>query len=183
MLPAQFRSRRSIRLPGYDYSQPGCYFVTICTWGKDNLFGNVLNHTMELNAVGQVVEELWANIPAHRPGVIPDEFIVMPNHIHGIVVIPNNRRGTACRAPTAAERFGYPVAGSLPTIVRSFKSAATTAINQLRGTPGAPIWQRNYYEHVIRGETPLNRIRQYILDNPANWDKDPDNPKHSVLDT
>ena len=138
---------------------------------------------MELNGFGRLVKDCWDNQPSHFPAVIPDEFIVMPNHIHGIVAIPNNRRGTACRAPTAAERFGYPVAGSLPTIVRSFKSAATKSIKQLRETPGSPVWQRNYYEHVIRSETALNRIRQCILDNPANWDQDPDNPKHSVLDT
>ena len=151
--------------------------MTICTWGKANLFGEVLDKEIHLNGIGRIVKECWDDLPSHFPGVISDEFIVMPNHIHGIVEIPDNRRGTACRAPTTGgERFGHPVAGSLATIVRSFKSAATKSINQLRWTPGIPVWQRNYYEHIIRDEKAVNRIRQYILDNPAKWDEDPENP-------
>ena len=176
MIPSQTQRRRSIRLPGYDYAQAGWYFVTVCTWGKASLFGEVLDESMRLNGIGRIVKECWNDLPSHFPGVISSEFIVMPNHIHGIVEIPDNRRGTACRAPTDRERFSHPVAGSLPTIVRSFKSAATKSINQLRATPGAPVWQRNYYEQVIRNEKALNRIRQYILDNPAKWDDDPENP-------
>ena len=105
-----------------------------------------------------------------------DEFVVMPNHVHGILVIADNRRGTACRAPTTVERFGRPVTGSLPTIVRSFKSVSTKRINKVRNTPGIPVWQRNYYEHVIRSEKELDRIRQYIAHNPASWTEDAERP-------
>ena len=105
----------------------------------------------------------------------------MPNHVHGIVRIAEDgrsrSRGTACRAPTM-ERFSYPVRGSLPTIIRSFKSSATKRINEVRSTPGAPVWQRNYYERVVRNERELDAIRQYIVDNPAKWLEDVENPQN-----
>jgi REP element-mobilizing transposase RayT len=104
-----------------------------------------------------------------------DEYIIMPNHIHLILIIDNPGRGTACRAPTV-ERFGSPVHGSVPTIIRSFKSAVTKQINQKRDTPGMPVWQRNYFERVLRNKTELNRIRQYIINNPLQWDIDKENP-------
>ncbi len=115
-----------------------------------------------------------------RPGVELDACVVMPNHFHGIIVVSNDRgtaigRGTARRAPTV-ERFGQPVSGSIPTVMRSFKSAVTKRINEMHQTPGKPLWQRNYYEHVIRNENELNRIRQYIIDNPAKWETDHENP-------
>jgi len=98
----------------------------------------------------------------------------MPNHIHSIIILVDGGRGTLQRAPTA-EQFGKPTSDSIPTIVRLFKSATTKRINELRNTPGIPIWQRNYYEHIIRSEESLNRIRQYILDNPARWAFDREN--------
>lgn len=102
-----------------------------------------------------------------------DEFVVMPNHLHGIIVIDG--RGTACRA-RIEESFGRPVAGSLPTIIRSFKSAVSKRINQMRVNPGVPVWQRNYYERVIRDEQELNGIQHYIADNPAKWAEDENCP-------
>ena len=104
-----------------------------------------------------------------------DAFIVMPNHIHGIII----RRGTARRAPTV-ERFGKPVAGSLPTLVRAYKSAVTQGINTLRRTPGDSVWQENYYEHIVRSEAELNRIREYIATNPMRWGSDRYNPERST---
>ena len=174
--------RRSIRLPGYDYTQPGAYFVTICTHQQEPLFGNVVNGAMVLNEYGQIVEEEWRNTTQLRPYVTLDAHVVMPNHFHGIIWIACDntgrgtaRRGTTRRAPTA-EQFGKPVAGSLPTIVRAFKSAVTKRINELRGTPGAPVWQRNYYEHIVRTERTLDAIRQYVTGNPARWALDRYNP-------
>lgn len=168
--------RRSIRLSGYDYTRAGAYFVTICTWGRACLFGNVIDETMQLNDVGRAVLMCWEQIPRHFPRVELDEFVVMPNHVHGILVLAvDTDRGTACRAPTM-ERFGKPVARSLPTIVRSFKSAASKRVNELVGVSGAPIWQRNYHEHIIRNEQALNAIRQYIQDNPSQWALDGENP-------
>lgn len=167
--------RRSIRLPGYDYTQAGAYFVTLCTHNRQCLFGDIVDGTMRLNELGKIVADQWLQTAVIRRGIILDAWVVMPNHFHGIVMITEAdvglRRGTARRAPTA-EHFSMPVAGSLPTIVRSFKSAATKYINQWRQTPGAPVWQRNYWEHVVRNETDLHEIRQYIVNNPRLWTAD-----------
>jgi len=169
----QKHQRRLIRLQGYDYSQPGAYFVTICTYNGVLLF--------EDEAIRTIAERCWLEIPHHFTTVELDEWVVMPNHLHGIVAIVDDGRGTACRAPTPIyERFGKPTSGSLPTIVRSFKSAATKRINQMRHTPGAPLWQRNYYEHIIRNEDELNRLREYILDNPVQWEMDENNPNRQM---
>lgn len=169
MAPAIKQSqRRSIRLKDYDYSQEGAYFVTMRTRKKSCVLGKVLGGEMQLNRYGHIVNECWGQIPTHFPNVEIDGFVAMPNHIHGIVAIVDNCKGTACRAPTEMiERFGKPTACSLPTIVRSFKSAVTRRINALRQTQGVQVWQRNYYEHVIRNEDDLNEIRRYILDNPV----------------
>jgi REP element-mobilizing transposase RayT len=161
--------RNSNRLHDYDYSQEGMYFVTICAQDRACLFGDIRDGEMVLNEYGQCALRCWQAIPDHFNDTDVDEIMIMPNHVHGIVVI--GCRGTACRAPTK-ERFGKPVAGSLPTIIRSFKSAVTKQINAIRGTSGQPIWQRNYYEHVIRDERDLYRIRQYIITNPADWKND-----------
>jgi len=114
-----------------------------------------------------------------RGNVELDEYIIMPNHLNGIlVIVDDGGRGTVHRAPTTTpkyESFGKPVSGSIPTIIRGFKSTITKQINELRNTPGAPLWQRNYYEHIVRNEKSLNRIRQYIINNPANWENDIEN--------
>ena len=170
--------RRSIRLKGYDYAQPGAYFITICTQDRACLFGEVADGEMRLNEMGQVVCECWSAIPEHFSNGVLDAFVAMPNHVHGMVVIVDGR-GTACRAPAGrapTEQFGRPITGSVPTIIRSFKSAVTRRINALRGTPGAPVWQRNYYEHIIRNDDALHRIRQYIADNPTRWAFDREGP-------
>ena len=162
--------RRSIRLRGYDYSQAGAYFVTICTQNRECLFGEIVDGEMRLNEAGRTGVNEWLKTAEIRDEIELDEWVVMPNHFHGIVVIANGR-GTARRAPTV-ERFGQPVSGSIPTIVRSFKSAATKRINELRQTPGAKLWQRNYWEHIIRDESELGHIREYIRNNPAQWELD-----------
>ncbi|MCJ7459093.1 MAG: transposase [candidate division Zixibacteria bacterium] len=173
--------RRSIRLKEYDYSQAGGYFVTICTDGGEFLFGDVVNEEMELNERGIIVKREWLKTAELRKDIILDEYIIMPNHFHGVILIIDDGRGTARRAPTV-ERFSRPVANSFPTIVRSFKSAVTNRINQIRGTPGASVWQRNYYEHVIRNEDKLFKIRQYIQNNPLKWHLDRENPERVGLD-
>lgn len=171
--------RRSIRLSGYDYSQNGAYFVTLCTHNRHCLFGKIADGAMQMNDAGNIVRQCWDAIPIHFPRIEIDELVVMPNHIHGIVVIDG--RGTACRAPTV-ERFGQPISGSIPTVMRSFKSAVTKRINEMYGSPGARLWQRNYWEHIIRNEDELNRIRQYIIDNPARWEIDRENPNAAQPD-
>ncbi|NCC26025.1 MAG: transposase [Deltaproteobacteria bacterium] len=168
--PAPQRNRRSIRLQGYDYSQAGAYFVTICTQNRECLFGEIENGEMRLNDAGRMVADEWLKTAEIRDEIELDEWVVMPNHFHGIVVV-TACRGTARRAPTM-ERFGQPIVGSVPTIIRSFKSAVTKHINELRQTPGMKLWQRNYWEHIVRNEPELNRIREYIHNNPAQWEMD-----------
>ena len=128
---------------------------------------------MRLNAAGWIVQDEWTRTAVIRVRVILDAFIVMPNHFHGIILI--ECRGTLQRAPTL-EQFGKPTSDSIPTIIRLFKSATTKRLNALRDTPGIPIWQRNYHEHIIRDESEFNRIREYVINNPAGWDKDEENP-------
>jgi REP element-mobilizing transposase RayT len=166
--------RRSIRLKEYDYSSAGVYFVTICTAGKTCLFGTVEQGIMLLNDYGRIVDEEWHRTGTLRPDITLDAFVVMPNHVHGVIVIHDPRRGTARRAPTST--FGKSIPNSLSTIVGAFKSAATRRINAIRDTIGAPLWHRNYYEHVIRDERDLQAVREYVTLNPMGWDKDEENP-------
>ena len=167
--------RRSLRLKDYGYNCAGSYFVTICTYRRENLFGEIDDGTMHLNKYGEIVNECFQAIAKHFETTAVDEFVVMPNHIHGIVVFLDvgARHAVPIRS---SQRFGKPIASSLATIVGSFKSATTRRINELRQTPGLSVWQRNYHEHVIRNEQSLHRIREYIAGNPACWDVDRENP-------
>ena len=135
---------------------------------------------MQLSEYGKIVSACWDETPAHFARVEQDIFVVMPNHVHLIVILTDDdpSRGTACRAPTPM--FGKPIPDSLPTIIRSFKSAATKRINTLRDTPGASVWQRNYYERIIRNERELDAVRRYIIDNPVTWNKDIENAKRVI---
>ena len=260
----QRHHRRSIRLKGYDYTQPGAYFITICTHGRECLFGEIIDGEMHLNEAGQIVVQTWQDLPNHVSNVQLDAFVVMPNHVHGIIIITDHAGGigagfkparttmgpgsaadsgstpgpgsaggagstagpgsvgsgsvgagsepaptTTTTAPGSAAGSGPtagpgPTTGSgpieagsehaptepaptrsshgLPEIVRQFKTFSARRINELRGTPGTPVWQRNYYEHIIRDEFSLSRIRQYIAENPARWDADwehPQRPHHA----
>ncbi|MBI4683330.1 MAG: transposase [Nitrospirae bacterium] len=139
--------RRSIRLKEYDYSQAGAYFVTICTQNRDCTFGDIVGREMRLNDAGRMVEIIWNDLPGHNDNIELDEFIVMPNHFHGIIFIVG-----ACSKP--------------------LKTYSARRINQIRDSPGIPVWQRNYYEHIIRNETELEKIREYIVSNPLNWEQD-----------
>ena len=171
--------RRSIRLPGYDYTQIGAYFMTICTQNKRCLFGEVVDGKMQLNNLGQIVDACWRAIPDHFPNILCDAWVIMPNHMHGILVIDIDNVGARHAVPLREpqpEQFGNPTTGSVPTLVRSFKSTVTKRINEMRGTPGATLWQRNYYEHVIRNGTEWDFIRKYIETNPALWAEDNENP-------
>jgi REP element-mobilizing transposase RayT len=171
----QCHHRRSIRLKGYDYTQAGVYFITICTQDRACLFGEVVGGEMRVNPLGEIVAWTWNDLPNHNPHVELDAFVVMPNHVHGIIVIVDNPVGAGSEpAPTMAmvtiRRHG------LPEIVRQFKTFSARRINALRGTPGIPVWQRNYYEHIIRDEESLKRIREYIANNPMQWALDRENP-------
>lgn len=168
--------RRSIRLRGWDYRDGGAYFVTVATHNRAYLFGEVVNGAMVASDFGRIAAEEWERTAQLRPYVRLDAFVVMPNHVHGIVWIlgvETPRVGAQRRcAPTATPNV---LPRSLGAIVRGFKSAVAKRINQIRDTPGAPVWQRNYYEHIVRNERELNAIRKYIQNNPANWPTDTEN--------
>ncbi len=220
--------RRSIRLRGYDYSQAGAYFVTICTQNREYLFGNIVGGEMISNDAGNMIQIVWDEIPSHYAGTEIDEFVVMPNHIHGIVVIavgatPCGCPGTTPRGCPVTPPRGCPVTtprgcpgvigqargkgqprggasgengqprGVAPTvntvgpltlgdIVHRFKTMTTKryadGVHQLnwRSFPGK-LWQRNYWEHIVRNEGELNRIREYIHNNPLKWELDRLNEK------
>ncbi|MDP3449110.1 MAG: hypothetical protein Q8R87_00905 [Anaerolineaceae bacterium] len=166
--------RRSIRLEGYDYASEGGYFITIVAHGRKCLFGSVVNEEMKLNDFGQIVMKEWFNTAKMRPNVelFEEEFVIMPNHVHGIIWINDSQgRGSLQRTPTV-ERFQKPVSNSIPTIVRLFKSTITKQINIIRQTPNEPVWQRNYYEHIINSERDYENIVEYILFNPQAWQTD-----------
>ena len=172
--------RRSIRLRGYDYTQPGAYFVTICTHERAMLFGQVVDGEMVLNEWGEIVREEWFRSAEIRAAIklFPDEFVVMPNHIHGIIWIVGISPlvgATRRVAPTDGHPRG-PAPNSLGAVIGQFKSIVTKRINARRGTPGARVWQRNYYERIIRNEWALNAIRRYIAENPSRWHLDRHNP-------
>lgn len=179
--------RRSIRLKGYDYTRKGAYYITIVTHQREHLFGEVVNGEMQLNRFGLVAKQQWEKLARRFKHVELIAFVIMPDHIHGIIMIVDERRGTAKgqtdpgegasrRAPTDhTEKFGNPVKGSIPTIVRSYKSAVALRINLMRGTKGLPVWQSNYYEHVIRDEKDLQAKYDYIVGNPLNWKNDHEN--------
>jgi len=178
--------RRSIRLATYDYTLGGAYFITICTLGRRCILGEVVDGEMQCSRYGRVVVECWEAIPNHFSTVDIDAFVVMPNHVHGIIVISrdsdvaenNEHSGDPNRAQHAAplqQLSRRASAGSLSAVVRSFKAASSKRINEMRGTLGEPVWQRNYYERVVRNERELNAIREYIANNPANWAQDKEN--------
>ena len=165
--------RRSIRLKGYDYSQAGAYFVTICTQNRELLLGEIVNGTMRVNPFGEIANACWDDLPRHYPYVKLDTFVVMPNHVHAIIGLADDAIAGADFNPApAGTRHG------LAEIVRAFKTFSARRINILRNTLGTPVWQRNYYEHVVRDETDLNNIRQYVINNPVKWEEDKNNPRN-----
>ncbi len=174
--------RRSLRLLDHDYSQAGAYFVTICTQERMCIFGQVVDGSMRLNALGEIVWSCWEDMPDHRPEVELDAFVVMPNHMHGIAVIADRRDGVGDGSQTGETSLAPTVRregdrrATLGAIVGAFKAAVTRATNELPGKTRQPLWQRGYYEHVIRSEVALSRIREYIEQNPAKWALDHDNP-------
>lgn len=178
---AEGHHRHSIRLKAFDYGQAGAYFVTIVTHERETLFGSVFDGAMANNSAGQIAAEEWSRAGDVRPNVVVDAFAVMPNHIHGIIVL-TEPAGANRRLAPAPGMLTPPPAGSLGAIIAQFKSITTKRINRLRGTPALPIWQRNYFEHIIRNDKSLDRIREYIADNPARWEHDPENPTATMLE-
>jgi REP element-mobilizing transposase RayT len=180
---------RSIRLKGYDYASPGWYYVTICTCEREFSFGEIVRDQMHPSEIGAIVQECWNEIPQHFRRASLDVSIVMPNHLHGVVIIGGDvpsrtgtlGTGTPWRAPTnsgvpvRAAAFGKPVLGWLATMVGLFKQAVTRRVRARHGVP-LQVWQDNFYEYIIRNEKELNRIREYICNNPLRWAYDSENP-------
>jgi putative transposase len=179
--------RRSIRLAGYDYRAQGAYFVTICAYQKKCVFGRVLEGEMQTNIYGQIVGECWNEISNHFPHVVLDQWIVMPNHFHGILVFSHDAIPVGARyisppqnteTPLTGARYISPLhapSNSLGSVVGKFKAAVTRRINQYRaerGLPAVKVWQRNFYERIIRDEKELSDTQRYIDENPLNWAQD-----------
>ncbi len=183
--------RRSIRLPGYDYAQAGWYFVTFVTQQRECLLSRIVDATVVLEPAGQAVLDVGMALPERFPTVVLDTVVIMPNHVHAIIgLLPTDAvaGGAACCAPTAnatvatgggaaccAPTAASTTALALGAVLRAWKSLAAVGVNAALRRAG-PVWQRNYYEHIIRSERSLERIRQYLLDNPWRWSQDRENP-------
>ncbi len=220
------RQRRSIRLQGYDYTRQGAYFVTICTRNRACLLGDIVEGRMHLSEAGRLAQAVWEDLPHHYPHVQIDVWVIMPNHMHGIIILteaqatdddmpsgadPKTDVGAISKTDVGASKTDVgaisktdvgalktdvgaisktdvgaglkpaptvpaPTRHGLSEIVRAFKTFSARRINALHNTVGTPFWQRNYYERVIRNQSALDRIRQYIADNPARWSEDLENP-------
>lgn len=182
MISGQFLKRKNLRLRDYDYSSSGFYFITICAKNREHQFGMVVGAgpcagpKMVLNDVGLMVESVWKEIPGHYPGVGIDQFIVMPNHVHGIIRLMSSIGRPRGAAPTIG----------LPDVIHRFKSLTTTrychGVTSQHWLPfSGSLWQRSYYERVIRNENELNEIRQYVLNNPTTWEQDPERVDSNAL--
>jgi putative transposase len=170
--------RRSIRLPGYDYSREGMYFVTICVLGKVCALGEIHDGAMMLNTLGCVVDDCWRWLAEQYPYVQLDEYVIMPNHLHGIIIIREGDDGTRRGASRSALVQTIPTQTTptkrkpLGRLIGAFKTISTKHINHIYQTPGERFWQRNYYEHIVRTEERYQQIRQYIMTNPQSWADD-----------
>ncbi len=203
----QRHHRRSIRLPGYDYTQPGAYFVTVVTHERTPMFGDIADGEMRLNDAGRVAQQCWLDIPSHFPHVELDAFIIMPNHVHGILwIVETPPMGTTAGTmagtvgakdfsplpspplpsnvpPISSQPLGvssdaapqpHGTSKTIGSVVRGFKIGVTKWFRQ--NTTIYTVWQRNYYEHIIRTDDALARIRAYIQSNPQRWAEDQENP-------
>ena len=197
----QKHHRRSIRLKGYDYSSEGAYYVTIVTQGRECLFSEIIDGEMYLNEYGEIVQKWWNEIPIHFSILELGAFVIMPNHVHGIIFITTDRRGEAqnvspCNDPNNNIQDAYDdetnnLGGETPPlrkptlgqIVAYFKYQSTKEMNRIETDKAiTKFWQRNYYEHIIRNEKDLQNKTDYIQANPLLWDEDNDNPQNILND-
>jgi putative transposase len=201
----QYHNRKSIRLKGYDYSQNGAYFVTICTYQRRCFFGEIRDGKMELNQIGKIVAQEWLKSSEIRQEIELDQWVIMPNHLHGIVIIDHegkinhykegnhnqrinhkdqtiNHKGSTPLTPTKSLKY-HQKPRSLSSLISGFKSAVTKQINQMRKSCDIPIWQRNYYETIIRDEKAYYNIQEYIMTNPQKWIDDPEYEKNDFEET
>jgi REP element-mobilizing transposase RayT len=182
----QEHHRRSIRLKGYDYSQAGAYYVTIVTRQRECLFGEIVAGEMKLNNLGKIVQWEWLDLPKRYPFIVLGAFMVMPNHFHGILIFYESVGATR---PGLTKMIGSDLVGSplprgpkptsLGAIMAQFKSRVTKRLWKIPSLQGTPIWQRNYYEHIIRDEKDLQNKTDYIESNPSMWKEDDENPRRT----
>jgi len=194
----QKHHRRSIRLPGYDYSSAGAYYVTVVTQGRECLFGEIIDGEIYLTEYGEIVQKWWDEIPIHFPNVELGAFVVMPNHVHGIIFITTQRRGEVIsprynpnnNIQNAKINSIDNLGGETPPlrkptlgqIVAYFKYQSTKEMNRIETDKAiTKFWQRNYYEHVIRNEKDLQNKTDYIETNLSLWDEDDNNPHNNPL--
>ena len=156
-LPPDLPKRRRLRLTAFDYTTAGAYFVTICTDGRRCILGNVEGEDIRLSPIGEIVSQLWSSLPTRWLGIDIDEFVVMPNHLHAVVLLGE----------------GGP---ALPQLISRFKSFSTRTVRALPGESKTRLWQRSYHDHVVRDDSGLSRIREYIANNPMKWHLDRENP-------
>jgi putative transposase len=192
--------RRSIRLKGYDYSGEGLYFVTICTHERECVLGEIKDGRVVLSGFGEIAKRCWEEIPGHFEGVGLDEYVIMPNHVHGVILLQENpcrdevtsslRVTSSPQVPsfhtwsseTEPQRLDTIKHPTLGQIVAFYKYRSTKLINVIRDVPGTRFWQRNYYEHIIRDGNDLDRVRKYILENVAKWSEDKKNPENDSIE-
>ena len=160
--------RRSMRLHEYDYSTEGSYFVTICTHNRQCVFGEIINDKMVLNDSGRIVRAVWDDLPNHYSYLELDACVIVPNHVHGIIVMAGV--GAGLKPAQIKKRHG------LQEIVRAWKTFSARHINEIQNTPGLKLWQRNYYEHIIRNKIEWDHLREYIINNPAKLECDLNHP-------
>ena len=178
-----YKLQKQYRYKKYNYAQDGLYFITICSKNREMFFGNIVGGKMQLSEIGKIAKKFWLEIPNHFLFVKLDEFTIMPNHIHGIIQIDNQITvGTGhCPVPTDTDTnknngstFGHVTAKSISTIIGSFKSITTKTINLKFHQTGFG-WQPRFHDRIIRDNNELNRIRQYIINNPEKWETDRNN--------
>ena len=158
------KKRKANRLTDFDYSSSGYYFVTVCVKDRKNWFGGIVKDEMVLNGYGKTTKDYWLAISEHYNNIDIDEYIIMPNHIHGIIIISSDMVGTEhCSVPTGKNHYGL-----LSKTIKSFKNVCTKHFRQQFNNNDF-IWQRSFYDHIIRNEEALKKVREYISKNPLNW--------------
>ncbi len=186
----EIHRRRSIRYKDFDYTQPGAYFFTLVTRERANLFGRIDQGVMDVNRFGEIIHRVWLDLPRHYPYITLDWFVLMPNHVHAIIFQNHDDKGRGGSSLDVKTTMLKPLPGDVMTvsggetcpykmrrhglseIVRALKSFSARRINQIRSAPGQAVWQRNYFERIIRNQKELDAIREYITDNPRRWTED-----------
>ena len=175
----QFPDRKRIRLKDYDYTKPGYYFITINTNKRIKHISKIRNGKVDLNESGKVIDNVWNDLPNHYPNCALGEYVIMPDHFHGIIKLNECRERfvTICGKNEKTNRTNH----GLPEIIRGFKTFSSKAINEKIKPDQKFRWQKSYHDRIIRNEYELNNVRKYILDNPINWEYDKNNPSNVDL--